>query len=179
MLRISLLAIAIFVAATACHSKDEPATPATAVLHKIKRLIDAGTLDYAAAREFLGVLLSASKFEAIASGDKITSPVRASISSRKMPTIHRDCLVSASTWRGKRKAIGRPRRAGIEKGLKSSLRISFDQKKICITRELLKNELGSGKEGGFFDSDATPIAYGDTDKLLVSFTFEQPDCADA
>ncbi len=178
MQRHFLLAIVVIVAATACNPEGGAETPATAMLHRIKPIKDAGSLDYAGARKFLGIPLDTFKFEMIANGDRITSRSgeyyirKGGTYPAEFTGIGFDMAWEAESNRPSTQSWHK------EKGLRSSLRVSFDQEKVCITKELLQDEWGRGKSGRFSHGDAVAITYGALDKLLISFTFNQP-CADS
>ena len=177
MLR-QLLVISVFTATAACDLGNHPQTSSTAMLKKIEALMDGEKLDYAVAKQFLGIPMSTSKFEAIASGNEIISRFgdygvkRGSANPPEFTLIDFDMV-----WE---KESGRPSIHAWhkEKGLRSSLRLGFDIDKICITEDMLENELGSGREGGLTHGDAITISYGELGDFLVSFTFYRPGCAD-
>ncbi|MCW5576385.1 MAG: hypothetical protein KIT13_09865 [Burkholderiales bacterium] len=179
MLRHFLLTIAVIVAATACQPAGEPQTPSAALLHKVKQIRDAGALDYAAARAFLGVPLDTFRFAVIVNGDRITSRggeyhlKKGRAYPPEFTTVRFDMAWEAESNRPSVLSWHR------EKGLKSMLGVSFDEQKICITRTLLEDAWGRGREGRFSHGDDLSISYGNQDKLLVSFTFRQQDCADS
>jgi len=148
------------------------------MLHKIRLIKDGGTLDYAVVRKFLGVPLDTFKFAAITGGDRITS--RAGEYHLKKGRSYPPEFTRIGfdmTWQADDNGpfLQNWHR---EKGLRSSLRVSFDPQKICITRDLLKSELGRGREGRFSHGDSVSIGYGSIDTLYVGFTFHQPGCAD-
>jgi len=179
MRRYFLLAVAVLITATGCDLFESPETPSTAMLNRLELLKDARLLDYAAAKSFLGVPLSTFRFHAIANGDKITSrsgEYRAKSSNAYPPEFTNISFDMA--WEAE---SNRPSTQSwhTKKGLRSSLRLSFNKKLICISKPLLILEWGSGRQGGITHGDDTTINYGDLDDVLVSFTFNTSGCADS
>lgn len=177
LLRYRLLGVGVLAVAAACTSAGKPESPAAEMLQRIKQVRAGGTLDYAVARQFLGVPLDAFRYAAIVSGDRILSRAgEYHIRNGRGDPPGFDSIRFDMTWQADNNGPSLQRRHG-EKGLRSSLRVSFDQQNICITKDMLKDEWGKGRDGRFSHGDSESISYGDADRMYVSFTFHQPTCA--
>ncbi len=177
MLRRILVVVAILIAAIVWYSVNMRDDPATAVLKKLDRLMDAGTLDYAAATEFLGTPLDAWKFEMRVNGNKINARSGEYHIGRKRgnpPGL--DSIGFDMAWLAE---SGGPtlRAWHTDKGLRSHLRLSFDPKEICIKKWMLWAKFGWAMPGRFSHGDSISLSFGDKDRLSASFTFHGPECA--
>lgn len=177
MSRRILVAMAMLLVAIVWYSATTRDDPASVVLNKIGRLMEAETVDYAVATQFLGTPLDASKLELIVSGNAIQSRAAEYFISR-----HRgnppgfDRIGFDMVWQAEH--FQSALRAGhAEKGLRSHLSVSFDPGLICITKWMLWIKFGWTMPGGFSHGDSVSMAYGDKDRRRVSFTFHESDCA--
>lgn len=169
--------VAVTIAAIAWYSVNMRDDPAVAVLKKLDRLMDGGTLDYAAATEFLGTPLDAWKFEMLVKGNTINARSGEYHIGRKRgnpPGFERISLDMA--WLAE---SGGPtlRAWHTDKGLRSHLNLSLDTRQICITKWMLWLKFGWAVPGRFSHGDSVSLSFGDKDRLSASFTFDVPECA--
>jgi hypothetical protein len=177
MLRRILVVVAMLIAAFVWYSVNMRDDPAVAVLKKLDRLMDGGTLDYAAATEFLGTPLDALKFEMLVNGNTINARSGEYHIGRKRgnpPGFDHVGLDMA--WLAE---SGGPtlRAWHTDKGLRSHLKLSLDTRQICITKWMLWLKFGWVEQTGSSHGNSVSLSFGDRDRLSASFTFDGPECA--
>jgi hypothetical protein len=176
MLRFCLLLISL-IAIAACHSggrSGEANTPETIFLSKLQPMRDAERLDYASVRQMFGApLYTSDTFNMASHGNTITS-MKGWYYLKDENSPPGTSVQLDMAWDSEK---GRPSTVnwGVkEKGMDSSLRISFDPHKMCITQTILVTEWGFwDNESAYMDTDMTNRIYGDHD-FSVSFDFS-PD----